>query len=416
MKKNLGSVKQYATKAVRITKDEGLLGLTIAGLTKIKRRKQKITKNSRQKIQFTSLVSRDDVKKARWSTNPFTTTVKGSEGPYTINWVMSPPGPSGGGHQNIFRFISYLERHGYTNRIYLYSTFDFPSLETVRRNLSGSYDKTSASIQWLDGPMDAADAIFATGWETAYPVFNDPSPARRFYFVQDFEPYFYPVGSDYILAENTYRFGFYGITAGGWLQKKLSDEYGMQCGSYDFAADTKLYQHTNDKKRKEIFFYARPVTTRRGFELGIMALEMFHKMRPDYTITLAGWDVSDYDIPFPYKNLKALSLGELSDVYNQSAAALVMSLTNMSLLPLELLATGTIPVVNAGENNQLVSSNPYIHYAAASPDALADALVKIVDRKDLIEYSKKASQSVSGLDWEKSGDKMESILRRQLRG
>lgn len=410
------SVKQYARKAVHITRKEGVLGLTIAGLTKVKQRRQKTTKDPRQKIQFTSLVARDDVKKANWSTHPYVAPKKGSEGPYTINWVMSPPGPSGGGHQNIFRFISYLEKQGYTNRVYLYSTFDFPTIETVRQNLSKSYEKTSASIEWLKGPMAPADAIFATGWETAYPVFNDPSPARRFYFVQDFEPYFYPVGSDYVLAENTYRFGFYGITAGGWLSKKLSNDYGMQCGHYDFGANTELYRYTNDQKRKEIFFYARPVTTRRGFELGVLALEKFHEQRPDYTITLAGWDVSDYDIPFPYNNLKALSLDELSDVYNRSAAALVVSLTNMSLMPLELLATGTIPVVNNGENNRLVSDNPYIKYADASPDALAQALIDIVDREDLPAYAKEASQSVGALSWDKSGAVMESILREQLHG
>jgi glycosyltransferase involved in cell wall biosynthesis len=410
------SVKKYTRKAIQVTRKEGVLGLTIAGLTKIKQRKQKTTKDPRQKIQFTSLVAREDVKKANWSTHPYIPPAGGSKGPYTINWVMSPPGPSGGGHQNIFRFISYLEKQGYTNRVYLYSTFDFPSIETVRQNLSGSYAKTSASIEWLKGPMAPADAIFATGWETAYSVFNDPSSARRFYFVQDFEPYFYPVGSDYILAENTYRFGFYGITAGGWLAKKLHNDYGMQCSNYDFGADTELYRYTNDQKRKEIFFYARPVTTRRGFELGILALEIFHEKRPDYTITLAGWDVSDYDIPFPYNNLKALSLSELSDVYNRSGAALVMSLTNMSLLPLELLAAGTIPVVNNGENNRLVSNNPYIKYADASPDALAQALIDTVDREDLPAYAKEASKSVGGLSWDKSGAVMESILREQLRG
>jgi hypothetical protein len=30
----------------------------------------------------------------------------------------------------------------------------------------------------------------------------------------DFEPWFYPMGTDYVLAENTYRFNFYGFTAG----------------------------------------------------------------------------------------------------------------------------------------------------------------------------------------------------------
>ena len=42
------------------------------------------------------------------------------------------------------------------------------------------------------------------------------SPARgaRFYLVQDFEPSFYAAGSEALMAEATYRFGFHGVTAG----------------------------------------------------------------------------------------------------------------------------------------------------------------------------------------------------------
>jgi O-antigen biosynthesis protein len=285
----------------------------------------------------------------------------------------------------------------------------------IKESIKDSYPKIKAPMEWLQGDMTNADAVFATGWETAYPVFNDPGGAHKFYFVQDFEPYFYPLGSEYILAENTYKFGFHGITAGGWLSQKLS-EYGMKSDHYDFGADTELYKFSNSAPRKEIFFYARPVTPRRGFELGIMALQIFHEKMPDYIINLAGWDVSDYEIPFPYQNLKTMALSELSEVYNRCAAALVISLTNMSLLPLELLAAGTIPVVTEGSNNRLVSDNPYIKFAPASPDSLAEALVQTLKQKDLPAIAKKASQSVGGLDWEDAGKRLEAVLRRKLNG
>ncbi len=209
------------------------------------------------------------------------------------------------------------------------------------------------------GVSPDVDAIFATSWETAYPVFLDASDAKRFYFVQDFEPAFYPVGTESLLAENTYRFGFHGITAGGWLEQKLHDEFGMPTDRFDFAVDHSVYSLTNRSARNEIFFYARPTTARRGFELGIMALERFAQARPDITINLAGWDVSEYDIPFAHNNLAGVEVGRLSDLYNRCAAALVVSATNMSLLPpLELLAAGTAPVVNDAPNNRLVSDNP----------------------------------------------------------
>ena len=368
------------------------------------------------------LVKTDDASEVDWSiphpavANP---RVVG-EGALTVAWIMSPPGESSGGHQNIFRFMSYLEAAGHTIKIYLYSSMHPFTVATVKDMLaaSPSYPKLKATIEAHTGQSvgDDVDAIFATGWETAYASFRDPSSARRFYFVQDFEPYFTPVGSASVLAENTYRFGFHGITAGGFLSHKLSTEYGMAASHYDFGADKSLYRITNEGRRKEIFFYARPVTERRGFELGILALAHFARERPDYVINLAGWDVSPYKIPFPYVNLQDLRIDELNAVYNRCAAGLVISLTNMSLLPLELLASGVIPVVNDGDNNRLVSDNPFIEYADPSPKALARRLVEVVDRADLPEHARLASESVQGADWDAAGATFVTIFEDAVRG
>lgn len=396
--------------AARVAKNEGVPVLISKSVRKIRAKQNSVV--HKQKIQM--LVGYDDALKADWSIKlPVPEPVNKDK--YTFNWVMSPPGEGSGGHQNLFRFIRYLEQAGHECRIYLYSTHDKRSVAEIRQVLRVSYPETKASIEWPSGEMLPADGIFATGWETAYPVFNSTLTAQRFYFVQDFEPYFYPVGSEYILAENTYRFGFYGITAGGFLAKKLHDEFGMETDNFNFGSDSKVYRHTNKLARKEVVFYARPVTSRRAFELGVMALDIFHRLHPEYVINLVGWDVSNYELPFPYVNLKTLPLEELSDVYNRCAVALVMSLTNMSLLPLELLACGTIPVVNDGPNNRLVSDNPYIAFSPAIPKALADKMSSIVTQTDLLEYSLKASQSVSNASWDDAGQKFVSIVEHKLR-
>src|SRR5947208_1533993 len=140
-------------------------------------------------------------------------------------------------------------------------------------------------------PADAASRPRATSWTTAYPVRNAKIEGGKFYFVQDFEPSFYPVGSESVLAENTYRFGLYGITAGGWLSKKLEHDYGMQCDHFEFGSDFGRYYYVNSGHRSKVFFYARPVTTRRGFELGVLALDRFHRAKPEYEINMAGWPV-----------------------------------------------------------------------------------------------------------------------------
>lgn len=401
--------------ALQLLKDEGLIELLIRILQKIQKMRQRTT-NKKKTILL--LGDMKDILKADWTKEAIQQPHISTKTPCAVVWVMSPPGESGGGHQNIFRFIKHLDSLGYTNLVYLYSTHDHPKLSAVKERIKGYYDLKLENVKWLKAgeSVDEGDAIFATGWETAYPVFNSRSNAKKFYFVQDFEPLFYPMGSEYVLAENTYKLGLIGVTAGKWLSQKLASEYGMKCHDYEFGSEPKLYRFTNQMRRKEVFFYARPITTRRGFELGLMTLQKFHQTNPDYTINLAGWDVSEYEIPFPYVNHKALKLHELSDLYNRCAAGLVISLTNMSLLPLELLASGTIPVVNDGPNNRLVSDNQYIKYAPPSPDALAQAMSDVVSAKDAPSHAKAAAASVEQSGWGESVEKFARILEEELRG
>lgn len=370
------------------------------------------------------LVDLADAAAVDWTVLPerITDPVTVTDRPSRVAWIMSPPGKESGGHQNLFRFIKFAEESGHSCDVYLYHAGEAAvDLQVVRDMLASSeaYPDLKGEIRVWDrsiGVAEGTDAIFATGWETAYPAFLDTSRARRFYFVQDYEPLFYPLGSEALLAENTYRFGYHAITAGGWLAGKLHDEFGMKTDHFDFSVDRSLYRFENTERRNEIFFYARPVTPRRAFEFGLIALEDFARERPDVMINLAGWDVSNWELPFEYNNLASLQLSQLNDVYNRCSAGLVLSLSNMSLLPLELLASGVVPVVNDGPNNRMVSDNPHIEYVPASPLAIARKLVEVVDRPDAPEHARTISESVADSSWADSGAAFVAAFERAMRG
>lgn len=382
------------------------------------------SRHSPVKDSMTMLVRFDDAARVDWTSRPewSTTPLAAGEGPFTTAWIISPPGESSGGHQNLFRFMSFLERAGHEIRIYLYSSGNVPvdvgAVEAMVRR-SPSYADLDAQFDVYDSAVGVGsdvDALFATGWETAYPAFSDKSAARRFYFVQDYEPLFYPVGSEHALAENTYRFGFEAFTAGGWLASKLDEDFGMVTHPFEFAADLSLYRRTNDARRTDVFFYARPVTMRRGFELGIMALAELKRQRPEVTIHMAGWDVSGWAVPFDYVNHGAMDVGDLSELYNKCAAALVLSLTNLSLLPLELLACGTIPVVNDAPNNRLVSENPNISYTPLSPKALAQRILEVLDDEEQVDHSRSSAKSVRATSWDRSGEAFVRAFEEAMHG
>jgi hypothetical protein len=367
-----------------------------------------------------SLVFHDDASLVDWRTpKPGTAVV--TDRPLRTAWIMSPPGANSGGHQNIFRFLKVLEDAGHEVRIYLYSTFDTHTPSEVRSLIAGSssYPDLAASIEKYpeaSGIPDDVDAIFATSWETAYCAFRDRSAARRFYFVQDFEPLFYPTSSESVLAENTYRFGFYGITAGHWLETKLARDYGMRTSSFDFGSDPGAYHLVDGVTRDAVFFYARPETPRRGFELGVYALEHFARSNPEVPIITAGQSLRHLKLPFPIEDRGNVQVGELGALYNRCVAALVLSLSNLSLLPLELLSCGTVPVVNTGENNELVSSNPFIEYVPPIPLALAERLGEVVARPDRDAYARAAAQSVALSSWGTSGEQFLAGVDRGMRG
>jgi len=345
-----------------------------------------------------------------------------ADGPTHIAWIMSPPSETSGGHQNLFRFIAFAEQAGHTCSVYFYTStgivINIPEMSAMLAK-SAAYPHVAASLANYDpvrGVDPRAQAIFATGWETAYPVFLDPSSARRFYFVQDYEPSFYAAGTEAVLAENTYRFGFHGITAGGWLSTKLRDEFGMHTDHFDFGADHDHYNIINRTHRDEIFFYARPPTARRGFELGVLALAEFARENPDVKINLAGWDVSNFNLPFKFTNHSGLAITELNGLYNRCAAGLVLSFSNMSLLPLELMASGVIPVVNDAPNTRMVADSPFISYVPPAPRAIARALAAAIHREDQVENAVAMSDSIDRSGWGRSARQFVEAYERAMRG
>lgn len=361
------------------------------------------------------MTSVQDVVNADFVKDPYRVPEKLNKTKLNIGWVLSPISIGSGGQHTIARFAKSLQERGHDVTFFIYESISQQPADYSHQLLKEHFDIDVRCLPISKATEEDIDVMFATGWETAYPVFNMDIPAHKMYFVQDFEPLFYGMGSKAVLAENTYRFGFYGITAGRWLTKKVG-EYGMKADFFDFGADLDIYRpRKKEAKKKQICFYGRPVTERRAFEIGVLALAKFHKLHPDYNIVFFGWDVSDFDIPFPYENRGIVDPSELAEIYHESQACLVLSLTNASLLPLELLAAGCVPVMNDGENNRLViGENPDIVYTLDSPVELARGLDAVVSDPDIESRCIRISKSAQSSSWDASYDKFEKIILREV--
>ena len=360
-------------------------------------------------VSLGDLVRASEVASSGWALPAALPVVPGA--PLTVAWVSEPTsGQDSGGHTTMFRQVEALERAGHRCVVYFTDRHGW-SVDQHRENLRAWWPSIRADVRDAAQGIEDAHAIFATSWTTAYPVLASPARGARLSFVQDFEPWFYPAGSEALLAEATYRFGFHGVTAGRWLAEKLTRDYGMSADPFEFGCDLEHYRLDVSGPRTGICCYARTKNARRALELGLVALEIFHGRHPEVDIHLFGDSVKR--LPFPAVDHGTMRPSELNALYNRCVAGLVLSATNVSLVPHEMLAGGCVPVVNEAEHNRIVLDNAQVVYAEATPFEIADALAALVERTPAARASgaAEAAASVSGRSWADAGRQVERAVR-----
>jgi glycosyltransferase involved in cell wall biosynthesis len=335
------------------------------------------------------------------------------DGRLRVAWICVPPSAGSGGHTTMFRMVEALERAGHQCFVYVQDLHGW-SLKQHIRTIRGVWPRVRAEIRDLENGIEDCHAIFATGWMTAYPALASPARGVRMYLVQDLEPRFFAAGSESMLAEATYRFGFHGVTAGRWLAEVLRRDYGMVADAFDFGCDLTSYTLDDapdaSTSRTGICYYSRPSTPRRAHELAMLTLELFAERHPEVEIHFYGGPPARPR--FLATEHGVLNPDQLGRLYNRCIAGLALSATNVSLVPHEMLACGCIPVVNDAEATRLVLDNPRVRYAPGTPFELAAALSALVERPaaERAEAAVQAAASVASLSWVEAGATVESIV------
>ena len=364
---------------------------------------------TRLPVSQEDLVRAGEIAAAGWTLPPAVPASPGE--PLNVAWVCVPPGGEGsGGHTTMFRLVSAMEQAGHRCVLYLTDRHGW-SIEQHRETIRNWWPSLKADVRDAADGIEDAHAIFATGWQTAYPVLASRARGRRFYLVQDFEPWFYPAGSEALLAEATYRFGFHAITAGRWLADLMRRDYGLAADHFDFGCDLNRYGLDPSIERTGVCYYARYTKPRRAFELGLAALELFADRHPEVDIHLYGDPVKR--VPFNSISHGTMTPDDLNVLYNQCVAGLVLSATNVSLVPHEMLAGGCLPVVNDAEHNRVVLDNSEVVYAPATPFELAATLSSLVERSapERDAAARAAAASVQGRSWAEAGRQVEHAVR-----
>jgi glycosyltransferase involved in cell wall biosynthesis len=335
--------------------------------------------------------------------------------------VIVPPFRRGsGGHTSIFQLLSRLERRGHTVSLWIEDhakemADQWPGV--IRYNLREWFAPFGGPVFKDFGEWYGADVVVATGWQTVHRAMLLPCCRARAYLVHDHESEFYATSAEARWAEETYSLDLHAICSSPWLADIVRERYGGTTSLFDFGVDHAVYRpRAVPRRRDTVMFYARNVTPRRAVPLGMLALQELHERRPDVRIVCFG-SQDPVAAPFPYEHLGIAAPEQLAWAYAEATVGVVLSMTNYSLVPQEMLACGLPCVDLAGFSAEGVfGADGPVELAPFHPVALADAIDHmLVDEVVWRRRSESGLAFVRERTWDHATDQVEAGLRDALR-
>lgn len=267
-----------------------------------------------------------------------------------ILFVLERMAKFSGGQTSILRLGTELSKLGYQVGYIVYKPqTKADMIECATFNLAGYQgemytDKSLGKIK--------SDIVIASSWDTV--AFAKKIPGYKMYFIQDYEPYFYPFGELFLLAQKTYEQGLHMVSLGPWNKEMVE----MHCNInspmdyIEFPYEKKEYpDHKRDylsySKKKEFVlavylkYYGKRLPSITQYLLK-QVKEEFAKDGITLTIKYFGEDKSFRTEAG--ENLGMLSKGDLLKLYRKADFGMVASMSNISLVPYEMLATG-LPLI-----------------------------------------------------------------------
>ncbi|MCR4581893.1 MAG: glycosyltransferase, partial [Bacilli bacterium] len=309
-----------------------------------------------------------------------------------IAWIIPHPIKGSGGIRTMIQNANYLVTQGYEVDLYIEEDF-VNTNESMKEIIANFYGECLCNAYVGIELRKEYDLVFATYSVLTPDYVSTMNVPKKAYFIQDFEPWFEPMGGMFLEMERTYKLGLEGISIGNWLANKLSNEFGTHMHSFAFCADLKVYKKLDKvKKENAVCFIYQPEKARRCADMGLKALQIVKKLRPKTKIYLYGSDTGDMS-GMGFDNLQIMKIDKCNELYNKCKVGLCISSSNPSRIPFEMMAAG-LPVVDLyRENNFYDIPEDGVLLADSTPEALATALIKILDDEKLQEKMGKAGMN-----------------------
>ena len=301
----------------------------------------------------------------------------------TLVFVLPPVARGSGGIADIVHLGQELQRSGAFAVSYLLP--DNQSAEEARANLL--WVGAGLCEEQLLGSLDfTPDVLCFTAWMTVYRGLGIPS-RRKVYFVQDYEPSFYPAGAAHYYVDHTYDLGLPIITLGPWLKSHLESQgRPSRIASMPFPFSDEIAPDAASSPRDVVAVYIQPDKAQRGSELLIEAGRLLAPQlackKPPLRLVFFGSRINRHiAFEFPCENHGVMDAVGLKALLQRTRVGVCASFSNISLMPFRYLAAGA-PFVDLNLPNVRLNTpdvaQPAAKLAAPSAEALAAAVLDVL--------------------------------------
>ncbi|MBP5330993.1 MAG: hypothetical protein J6Y89_03995 [Lachnospiraceae bacterium] len=389
-------------------------------------------------------------------------TPRGSE---SIAFVITRMVRFHGGQTSVLRLGTELARQGMKVYYLVYKKQTVKDMEyCARENLAGYLGKCMPFADYTKaaakGREPEVDFICATSWDTVS-FAKKPENAYKLYFVQDYEPYFYKYGEEFLMCKNTYEQGLHMISLGSWNRDMIlrnasgegagnKDKYRIdvvdfpyepreytdedragECSNTDGdragecqneqddrnnrkspAKYKRNYKAYRDKKKITVAAYVKFYGKRLPAFIPFMLENTAKKLKKrGIELEVLYFGEAKTFKPAGGKNLGQLSRADLTELYRKADFGLVASMSNISLVPYEMHAAG-LPVIE-------FSDGTYTHFLPEDSAILTDMsktdiaqkLYEAVKNPKILEkMHASAMEAMKDMSWEQTGKEFRRII------
>ena len=327
-----------------------------------------------------------------------------------------------GGLTSVLRITKALDKSGFTVFLTAYNSNDLNTMtECAKFNLS---DFKGEFITFEDALKQEFEFVIATNWQSVY--FAKRLKGYKIIFAQDYEPYFYPVGDEWLLASKSYQFGFDVISLGDWnidnIKHNLGNRFTNYANMYSIEFPFEKSEYPSIDRDFSIYKSLKnikiAVYTKRESKRMASYLFAFFEKANNYAKTkgislevhyfgLNKKENVDFGI-----NHGRLTKKEMFELYKESNFGFVASLTNVSLIPYEMLSTG-LPIFEVEDGSySYFLGNESATLIDLDSHNFVDKIIYLINNSEIVEKQIiKANEIMNKLSWDKTGKQFADILK-----